>query len=239
MKWLEWTGETPEENLACDEALLLECEGGGPEVLRCWESTQPFVVVGHGNRVSTEVNVAACARDQVPILRRCSGGGTVLQGPGCLSYALILRVPPAGPLLTISGANQFIMARHRALLEHLVGAPVTVEGITDLSLEGRKFSGNAQRRKRQALLFHGTFLLGFDLRLAGEYLRHPSRQPEYRAHRPHDSFLRNLPLERVRLVASLRQEWQAVEPLPAPPLAATAALVARVYAREEWNWKSP
>src|SRR5688572_6131078 len=93
MRWLDLTFPTPAENLACDEALLDLCEAGfADEVLRFWESPTHFVVVGYGNKVDSEVEVAACRADGIPILRRCTGGGTVLQGPGCLNYSLVLRI---------------------------------------------------------------------------------------------------------------------------------------------------
>src|ERR1039458_3609667 len=99
MRHLDLTIPSPAENLACDEALLDWCESGtGAECLRFWESPEPFVVVGYANKVETEVNVAACEARKIPILRRCSGGGTVAQGPGCLNYALILPITKDGPL---------------------------------------------------------------------------------------------------------------------------------------------
>src|SRR5262245_61180745 len=86
MNLLDLTLPTPAENLACDEALLDAAEAGeSDEVLRFWEPKQLFVVVGYANKVVTEVNVSACESCGVPILRRCSGGGTVLQGLGCLN----------------------------------------------------------------------------------------------------------------------------------------------------------
>src|SRR4029077_18373734 len=98
MKWLDLTLPTPAENLACDEALLDQCEAGqGEGVLRFWEPPGLFVVVGYANPVATEVNAAACREHGIPIFRRCSGGGTVLQGPGCLNYALILKIESNGP----------------------------------------------------------------------------------------------------------------------------------------------
>src|SRR5437868_3728954 len=100
---------TPEENLACDEALLDLCEEtGGQEILRLWEPTRYFVVVGYGNKVETEVHVSFCHERAIPILRRCTGGGTVLQGPGLLNYALILGTDASGPCHSISAANKFI-----------------------------------------------------------------------------------------------------------------------------------
>src|SRR5688572_5716499 len=109
MKLLDLTLATAAENLACDEALLDWCEqGDGEEVLRFWEPRDHCVVVGYANRVATEVNAPACEARGVPVLRRCSGGGTVLQGPGCMNYALILLITRDGPTHSISAANQFV-----------------------------------------------------------------------------------------------------------------------------------
>src|SRR5947209_8847007 len=122
MTLLDLTLPTPAENLACDEALLDAAESGsGGEVLRFWESPEYFVVVGYANKVATEVNVAACEARGIPILRRCSGGGTVVQGPGCLNYALVLRITDDGPTHSISTANQFIMERNRAAIQSAIG----------------------------------------------------------------------------------------------------------------------
>ena len=109
LELLDLTLPTPAENLACDEALLDAAEvGERGEALRFWESPEHFVVVGYANKVATEVNVAACEARGIPILRRCSGGGTVVQGPGCLNYALVLRITDNGPTQSISSANQSI-----------------------------------------------------------------------------------------------------------------------------------
>src|SRR6266404_6590795 len=212
LKYFDLSLPTPEENLACDEALLDLCdEEEGPAVLRFWEPRQHFVVAGYSNRVEREVNVPACREMRIPILRRCSGGGAVVQGPGCLNYALILRMESEPALQTVTATNRFVMERNRAALENLVSgrsrreealssrseirnpkSEISVCGHTDLAIDGRKFSGNAQRRKRDAVLFHGTFLLDFDLALVSRLLPAPSKEPDYRRSRSHAEFLMNL-----------------------------------------------
>ncbi|HUC85689.1 MAG TPA: hypothetical protein VL970_10895, partial [Candidatus Acidoferrales bacterium] len=83
MQYMEFSFATPAEFLAADEALLDWCEAGhGDELLACWEPREIFVVVGYANRVSAEVNARACEKRGVPIFRRCSGGGAVVQMPG-------------------------------------------------------------------------------------------------------------------------------------------------------------
>ena len=122
MKHLDLTLPTPAENLACDEALLDFCEEGfADELLRFWEPQQPFVVVGYANKIATEVNTTACAAKKIPIFRRCSGGGTVVQMSGGLNYSLILRITEGGPLHNITSANHFIMEKNRAALSALKG----------------------------------------------------------------------------------------------------------------------
>jgi lipoate---protein ligase len=238
MKWLNLTTDSPAGNLACDEALLDACEAGGPEVLRFWEPSQYFVVVGYANHVRREVHAEACQRENVPILRRCSGGGTVLQGPGCLNYSLILKIDESGPTESIASTNSFVMDRNSKALQSIIpGGTVSVRGTSDLAQGLLKFSGNAQRRKRRALIFHGTFLLHFDLSWIQRLLAMPSLEPDYRGNRSHEAFLTNLGLNAALVKKSLQQEWNALEPLGQTP--DFSALLAEKYGNRQWNEKFP
>jgi lipoate-protein ligase A len=225
----------PAENLAADEALLEACEAGGPEVLRFWEPEEYFVVLGFSNVAAREANLEACRREGVRVLRRCSGGGAVLQGRGCLNYALVLRIDDAHPAHTIPSTNAYIMERHRAALSRLLARPVTVQGISDLCIDSFKFSGNAQRRLRHALIFHGSFLLNFDLARMETFLATPSRQPDYRRQRTHRDFLINAPVSPALIKQTLRETWEAQQPLPRIPN--YARLLSEKYSRDEWNLK--
>lgn len=239
MKYFEKSYAAPEENLAADEALLEVAEEHGIETLRIWESAVPFVVLGLSNHVSAEVATAVCAQRGIPILRRVSGGGTVVQGPGCLSYALTLLIPETGPLATITGTNRHLMEIHRAALENLLGEPVAVRGHTDLETGGRKFSGNAQKRGRRALLFHGTILYAADLELINRLLRHPSREPDWRDRRAHAEFIGNLPATREQITTALRAAWNAVEPTDALPDGDTIERLAQRHRSWEWVGRRP
>jgi lipoate-protein ligase A len=238
MKFLDLTLPSPAENLACDEALLdWREEHGGDDILRFWESPEPFVVVGYANKIMAEVNVTNCEAKKVPIFRRCSGGGTVLQGPGCLNYALILRMEKNPRLASISAANKYIMERNREAVQSATGHAPSIRGHTDLAFGHKKFSGNSQRRHKGFLLFHGTFLLDFNLPLVGEFLKFPSRQPDYRGSRSHDDFLMNLNLSADAIKAALKKEWNADSLLEDPPLERISKLAHEKYATPEWNLK--
>ncbi len=138
MQLLEPGFSAPPAQLAADEALLDWCEAGhGGETLVFWEPRETFVVVGYANRVAAEVNVAACTAKNVPIFRRCSGGGAVVQMPGGLNYSLLLRITESGPTRNISAANQFIMERNCRAVQAALGPPppaVSVRGHTDLAV---------------------------------------------------------------------------------------------------------
>ena len=277
MKYLDLTLPTPAENLACDEALLDAAEAGsGGEVLRFWEPQQHFVVVGYANKVATEVNVSACESRGVQILRRCSGGGTVLQGPGCLNYSLVLKIEENSRLNSISAANQFIMECNREAVQSvlardasspsvnllLAGRPLTppspplgervaegrvrglpenievnVQGHTDLTLGGLKFSGNSQRRRRHFLLFHGTFLLHFDIALIEALLLPPSKQPDYRSNRSHCDFLINLGMPAATVKAALANTWDASNPPANVPRSQIEILAREKYSARAWTMK--
>lgn len=240
MRLLDYSFDSPEENLACDEAILEECENGeGDEVLRFWESPRAFVVVGYTGKVAEEVNLPACREKQIPVLRRCSGGGTVVQGKGCLNYSLVARIAEGESLTGISQTNCAVMQANARALTRALGAgstPATRRGITDLTIGDLKFSGNAQRRKRNFFLFHGTFLLNFDLALIPQILREPKVQPEYRALRPHEKFITNLGISAQAVKEALIEEWRAAGVLPVPR-ERIAKLVEEKYARAEWNEK--
>jgi len=229
---------TPEENLACDEALLDLCEGGSAgELLRLWEPSTYFVVLGYANAAVAESNLDFCRRNAIPVLRRCSGGGTVLQGPGCLNYSVILKIEDESRLQSIPATNDFILERLAGILGPALGASVKKEGHTDLAINGLKFCGNAQRRRQKWLLFHGSFLLHLEIGMVERTLLLPSKEPEYRAHRSHSDFLMNLKVPSQRIKSAMATGWEASKSFDGIPYEKIALLVREKYSREEWNLK--
>src|SRR5262245_45961205 len=207
MRLLDLTLPDPAANLALDEALLLAAEDGtGAEVLRFWELPTRAVVLGAGGSIAIDANVAACEADRVPILRRASGGGTVLLGPGCLCFSLVLAYDHAPGLDQIRASNQYVLARVAHALRPILSA--NLEGTSDLAVNRLKFSGNAQQRKRRHFLHHGTLLCGFDTGLLPRYLNAPERQPDYRRDRTHAEFVANLPATVAEVKQLLVAEWE-------------------------------
>lgn len=247
---LDLTLPTAAENLALDEALLDQaetCAGAAHSFLRLWESPEPAVVLGRSGKVADEVNQAVCARLGVGIFRRASGGGTVVIGPGCLQYSLVLSVAEFPQLASIAEAHAFVLERvaagvERALADELLPQapgiliePVQQAGDSDLLWNGRKFSGNSLRIKRHCVLYHGTLLYDYPLERVSALLREPARQPEYRKRKPHGEFITNLPVSANALRLALAQTWRADSPAADWPREQVARLTAEKYRCDAWN----
>ncbi len=180
-----WTAPTVDENLAMDESLARTASATGRHQLRFWWGGLPAVVMGFSERAEEVADIAACARHGVRLLKRCTGGGAVLQTGGVLNYSLITPAPDHLDLKAGFRQGTDVVC---AILSAF-GITGALRGASDVAVEDRKISGNAQARRWRALLVHGTLLVDFDSDLAEKVLLHPLREPEYRHGRSHRDFL--------------------------------------------------
>ncbi len=219
----EWT--EPAAELAFDEAMLLEADAGeadagieasgdtsssDSECVRLWEFASPVVVLGRSSKFVSEVDHEFCAKRNVPVLRRCSGGASIVAGPGCLMYSVVLSFTLHPELQKIDVAHRFVMQRLLAAVR-IQDPHVEMQGTCDLTIGDRKFSGNSVRISRQHLLYHGTILYNADLEFISRCLATPPRQPEYRRQRPHSDFITNLNVDSGRLIADIERSFCAME----------------------------
>ena len=191
MHLLDITLESVIENIALDEALLMYSEQTGKQYLRFWSPQQYAVVMGRSGKLEQETETEYCRHNQIPVYRRPSGGGTILTGPGCLMYAIILNSNLNPRLKEIQGCHDLVLGEMKKAL-HRINIPCDILGISDLAIGDLKFSGNSLRLKRDSILYHGTLLCEFDLDQISYTLRSPVKQPDYRQNRPHAEFVTNL-----------------------------------------------
>ena len=237
MLFVEYSPPSTAGQLALDEALLnLREDEPGEGFLRFWEPSEPCVVLGRTNSAEREIRLDRCRSLGVPVFRRSSGGGTVVQGPGCLNFSLVLNTSADPRLASAGTTNDFVLGRNAEVISALTGETVRVLGSSDLAIGGRKISGNAQRRRLRSLLFHGCMLLDFDIALIEELLPLPSRQPVYREGRSHTEFLRNLRVPAAQLKAALRQSWGADLAATGIPIEETERLARERYLNPSWTY---
>lgn len=236
MQYLELTLDSAAANVALDEALLEMAERGGQpcEWLRIWEPTSPVVVVGRSSSVGREVNRDRCDRDGVPVIRRSSGGASIVAAPGCLMYAVVLSVERRPQLQAVNQAHRTALGPLVPSIGGLIEG-LRMEGISDLTVGNQKVSGNALRCRRTHILYHGTLLYDMSLELVSRYLGAPARQPDYREGRSHQEFVTNLPADRGELIRAIRDAWGSPPAAVEWPRDIVEKLVENKYTTDDWN----
>jgi lipoate-protein ligase A len=135
---------------------------------------------------------------EVWIARRASGGGTVYQGiPGNLNYSIFIDISNHQELYPIQHSyNVLLDVICSALMRQ--GCTAISAGKSDIGIKSpdgslKKISGNAQFRKKNILVQHGTLILSSDLfDQVEKFQLHPPEEPEYRAKRSHREFLTHI-----------------------------------------------
>lgn len=228
----------PQDHLALDEAMLLAAESGEMgDSVRVWQFSRHVAIAGRSTRIAEEIDADFCRGQGIAIMRRCSGGASVLGGPGCLMYSVVLSLDGHGDLRRIDVAHQYVMGRVLdALRRQLPDA--SLQGICDLTWQNRKCSGNSLRVARRHLLYHGTLLYDFDVALIGRCLTFAPRQPDYRRGREHHDFVTNVPIDVARFTVDLCTAFEVSGRADANFLADRVAELRRErYDSEGWHFR--
>ncbi len=147
----------PYKNLAVEEYLLSNVT---EPTLYLWQNDNTVVIGRHQNPWN-ELNVSSFESDGGKIVRRLSGGGTVFHDLGNLNFTFLM---PIDKYNTEETTCVILRAMHRLYI------PAEKTGRNDLTVEGRKFSGNAFCVKKQGAYHHGTILLSSDTTKMEKYL---------------------------------------------------------------------
>jgi len=192
MRLVDISFTSPRLNLIFDEFLLYLAQKKGDSFLRFWEPEDYFIVLGKTSKQREELYSQKCKQDNIPVLRRCSGGASILQGRGCLNYAVVDRYeshPDYKGIKSCFGRILGLIAK--ALSKE--GVRLDYTGISDLSFKGKKVSGNSQKRGKNTFLVHGTLLYNFGIERVDTYLKIPLKTPACRKNRTNLDFLTNIP----------------------------------------------
>ena len=161
-----------------------------PMHLELWIPKIPVVVLGRSNEAATECNQEKCAELGIPILKRAGGGGTVVLHPGCAVIALGAWMQnPFKNDHYFSLINQAIASVIESSFEL---PPVRQRGISDLAIQDKKIGGTSLFRSKGYLLYQCSILVDTKIDLIEACLKHPSKEPDYRAGKTHREFIAGL-----------------------------------------------
>ena len=168
-------------NMAIDEAIFTHAreEHSGP-TLRFFQWEKPSISFGYAVKVEKELNIHHCRQQNIPIVRRITGGGVVFHQCD-ITFSLIFPqdiVPDGESVLDsykfinqifILGLKSFGITGNFYDMSRQKGDMAEGENVCfikptqyDVIYEGKKLVGNAQRRKKNYILNHGSLLFSND-----------------------------------------------------------------------------
>ena len=150
----------PYHNLALEEYLLQQVQDD-EVILYLWQN-QNTIVIGKNQNPWKECRISQVEKDQVHLARRLSGGGAVYHDLGNLNFTFIMKEN----LYNLEKQLQTILEAVKTL-----GIEATFTGKNDITVEGKKFSGNAFYFGDKRAYHHGTLLINTDIRPLTQYLQ--------------------------------------------------------------------
>ncbi|MCD6461421.1 MAG: lipoate--protein ligase family protein [Thermoplasmata archaeon] len=172
------TGYMPGKmNMAVDEAVLEAVSRGlSPPTFRVYEWEPSAISIGYFQSMREEVDLDECRRQGVDVVRRITGGGAVFHDrEGEVTYSIIFK---EGTIPLPGSVAESYPILCRGLVEglSLLGLDAAFSGVNDITVGGRKISGNAHTRKYGSILQHGTLLYDVRPRVMFSLLRVPSEK---------------------------------------------------------------
>jgi lipoate-protein ligase A len=223
-------------NMAVDEALLNSVND--VPILRLYGWKPAAVSIGYFQGMEEEVDVERCKRIGIDIVRRITGGGAVLHDSE-LTYSFITRKYP-----------QNIMESYSLICEPIVtcisklGFDAKFAPLNDIVVNGKKVSGNAQTRKKDALLQHGTILLDVNIEKMFTVLKVPSEKIRDKIISDAKERVMGLGKTFGEVAFALKKSFSEkfdstliIDTITTEEEYNTKKLAKEKYAKNEWNWK--
>lgn len=152
----------PRFNLALEEYVVKEMDPS-KDYLILWQNA-PSVIIGRNQNTLEEINREYVEKHGINVVRRLSGGGAVYHDLGNLNYTFVTTSTDE----IRNNFRRFTEPVIKALAR--LGVKAEHTGRNDITIDGKKFSGNAQYYYQDRVLHHGTILFDSDLERVQEVL---------------------------------------------------------------------
>jgi lipoate-protein ligase A len=153
MLYISRTSTDPYFNIAAEEYFLKFFK---QDIFMLWQNT-PSIILGKHQNTLAEINLDFIRSNNIPVIRRISGGGTVFHDLGNLNFTFI-KNGKKGKLVNF---KEFTNPIINAL--DFLGITAQLDEKNDLRINGLKISGNAEHIHKNRVLHHGTLLFSSDL----------------------------------------------------------------------------
>ena len=154
-----------------------------------WQPEETVIVLGQSNSIDSALYSDAVAMDGLRVTKRPSGGETVILTPSTIAFTVAKRFPVMIPFKQYFKMVSSVVV---AGLEELGVSRLGSKGISDITIGNRKILGSSMRKVNDKLVYHAVLNLGANPAIFGRYLRHPRREPDYRAGRSHSEFVTSM-----------------------------------------------
>lgn len=229
----------PYFNLACEEYILKEFN---EECFMLWRNS-PCIVVGKNQNTLSEINKDYVNKNSITIVRRLSGGGAVFHDLGNINFTFISNQKES-----FNNFKRFTVPIIDALKQLDINAEFS--GRNDLTIDGKKFSGNAQYCYKNRVLHHGTLLFSANVKDISQSLNVKEKKFEGKAVKSVKSRITNIsshlksPMEVEEFIEFLMDyvvnsdEKSKLYTLTAEDIKNINKLVDEKYNTWEWNFGS-
>ncbi len=239
LSYLDLTTTDPSYNLAMEQ-YVFDCLPRDRMYFMLWQNDNSIIVGKYQNTLS-EINLEAVERRGIRVVRRLSGGGAVYHDMGNLNFTFITDAA-SGTALDMKLFCQPVVRTLAAL-----GVHAEVNGRNDITIDGKKFSGNSQYLRQGRVMHHGTIMFNSDLSVVSEALQVDPTKFQTKGVRSVRSRVTNvadhldrpvsLPeFRRILLENILRENPGQPYPLTPKDLAAVEKLREERYAAWDWNY---
>lgn len=169
MRYIRSQSNNPSFNLAMEQ-YVFDRLSKQEDVFMLWQNDNS-IIVGVNQNTIAEINASYVNENKVNVVRRLSGGGAMYQDLGNVNFTFISK--GKGQIFDFSS---FVTPIINALAT--IGIEAKSSGRNDVTIDGKKFSGNAQYQKDSRIMHHGTILFDSDLSVLSKALKVSSSKLE-------------------------------------------------------------
>jgi len=154
-----------------------------------WRPDKRYIVLGRSNNAETALFTDQVTEDDIEVYKRPSGGETVILSPNTLVISVKLKIEN-----TLDTHQYFNIINNKIIksLSDLGVKDLWTKGISDISIGEKKILGSSIFRKKERLFYHAVLNVSESVDVIAKYLKHPSKEPDYRKGRDHKEFITSL-----------------------------------------------